>query len=124
MMKSAWGKIIAVGAGVVALAGGVPGAASAAQQGATQICQLPAATLHYKYYTSSGTIADWSKNCSGSYSLNSSGYSIQAGGWSGYVYFSDGTSSDFCDGQTRYLGGRRVIRIYMAEAKIEECVRR
>ncbi|MEU3553955.1 hypothetical protein [Streptomyces fragilis] len=121
MAKRAMVKMAALAIGAASLAGVMPASASASPQ-SVQLCQDSGAALKYKYYTSSGTIATWSKTCSGSYSLNSGGYSIYAGGWSGYVYFSDGTSSDFCDGETRYLGGRRVVKIYMAAAKIEECV--
>ncbi|MFE3635044.1 hypothetical protein [Streptomyces sp. NPDC059168] len=103
--------------GAAALGGLLPGTAAAAPQA---VCAPN--YLHYKYYTSSGTIADWSRHCEGSYSLNSGGYSIRAGEWSGYVYFKDGTSSNFCQGETRYLGGRRVIRIYMVHDTVEPCL--
>ncbi|MFE7753424.1 hypothetical protein [Streptomyces sp. NPDC057428] len=108
--------------GVASLgASGIPASAAASPQTA-QKCQSSSAALKYNYYTSSGSIATWSKTCSGTYSLNSSGYSINANGWSGYVYFSDGAVSNFCDGETRYLGGRRVVKILMSAETIEPCL--
>ncbi|MFI7466826.1 hypothetical protein [Nonomuraea sp. NPDC049646] len=95
---------------------GPPGSAAAS---ASAWCQ--SSYLVYKYWKSDGSIGSWSKNCSGDYSLNSKGYKLEPGGWSGYIDYSDGTWDYFCDFQNKWLG-KRVVKITMAAAKIEYCV--
>ncbi len=97
-----------------------PSAASA-NEATTLGCQASSAALHYYYYTSSGSIADWSKTCSGYCSLNSRGYWIDAGGWSGYVDFSDGSWTYFCNNESLYLNQLRVVGIEMSPTKISYC---
>ncbi|MEU8325971.1 hypothetical protein AB0C33_47050 [Nonomuraea sp. NPDC048881] len=94
-----------------------PGPAAAS---ASAWCQ--SSYLVYKYWKSDGTIGRWSQNCAGDHSLNSKGYKLEPGGWSGYIDYSDGTWDYFCDFQDKWLG-KRVVNITMAAAKIEYCVK-
>ena len=95
-------------------------AASAAQSAAA--CS-PDSRLQYYYYNSGsgGTVLSKWYNCTGSHSQSTYGYRIKPGGYSGYVYYSNGGSDYFCDYRDIYLGAKKVSRIYMAPAKIEEC---
>jgi hypothetical protein len=93
--------------------------AASASTNSAQLCQGASAALYYDYYKSDGTIATWSKTCSGDYSLNSRGYYLDPGGWSGYIWI-DGAKYYFCDWQDGSISGR-VTRIQMAASKIAEC---
>lgn len=98
------------------------GAASPAYAG----CQTT--VLQYRYYTSSGGIGLWTRSCSNTYSLNSYGYELKAGGWSGTVTFANGNKIEFCDFETWDLTGMRpaghVVQIWMSATKTDECKRR
>ncbi|MFF0768006.1 hypothetical protein ACFYUK_03860 [Nonomuraea wenchangensis] len=97
-------------------------AASASQ--AAAICNPDSSkALQYDYYNSGsgGTVLSKWYNCTGSHSQTTYGYRIRPGGYSGYVYYSNGGSDYFCDYRDIYLGAKKVSRIYMAAAKIEEC---
>ncbi|MEV4169132.1 hypothetical protein [Nonomuraea sp. NPDC049709] len=80
--------------------------------------------LEYDYRTSSGGRATWSRNCSGSYGLNSLGYELRAGGWSGQVLFSNGANVDFCDWDVIPLERYRVTHIYISATKTTYCKNR
>jgi hypothetical protein len=94
-------------------------ASAAATQSSVLGCQPASATLQYLYRTSSGGTGVWTRNCSGNYTLNSQGIRLEAGGWSGYVRFNNGTSLKFCDWNVINLSNRpRVIRIDMAVTSV------
>jgi len=78
-------------------------------------------TLVYKYWKADNTIGTWKKNCSGDYPLNSLGYKLEPGGWSGYIDYSDGSFDYFCDYQNKWLS-KRVINITLSAAKIGYCI--
>ncbi|GAA4232102.1 invasion protein IalB [Streptosporangium album] len=114
---------LAVAVAATSVAAGLvlaPTAASASQSSALG-CQGASATLHYYYYTSSGSIGDWTKNCSGSYSLNSAGFRLYSGGWSGYISFNDSTTKRFCDWQDIPLNKKRVTGIYLSATRASWC---
>lgn len=108
--------VAAAGAALTFIAAPAPAGAST-----SALCQ--SSYLVYKYWKSDGSIGSWSRNCSGDYSLNSKGYKLEPGGWSGYIDYSDGTWDYFCDFQNKWLG-KRVVKITMAAAKIEYCINR
>jgi hypothetical protein len=86
-----------------------------------QGCQATGAALHYTYYTSSGTRAIWSKTCSGVYPLNSRGYMLDAGGWSGYMFFAAEPPLRFCNQISYWLPNDRVVGIVMNTTRLPEC---
>ncbi|XVQ89333.1 hypothetical protein ACQP2K_18530 [Microbispora siamensis] len=100
---------LGMAAGIVA----APAAASASQ----------AASSDLKYYYECGssicvkTITTW-----GSYSLNSYGDHLYAGGWSGYVRVSTGKKIYFCDWQTIQLQLEpKVTEIFVSRLKASWC---
>ncbi|MFI6986912.1 hypothetical protein [Nonomuraea wenchangensis] len=111
---AAMGAALSIGVAVTSTA------ASASQSAA--VCS-PDSRLQYDYYNSGsgGTVVSKWYNCTGSHSQSTYGYRIKPGGYSGYVYYSNGGSDYFCDYRDIYLGAKKVSRIYMAPAKIEEC---
>jgi hypothetical protein len=88
-----------------------------------QGCQGAGAELSYIYYSPSGsnTLRSWVKNCSKRYSLNSEGYSLRSGGWSGYITFANGDTDYFCNDWHVPLSRQRVVEIVMASDRIYEC---
>ncbi|MFJ8196548.1 hypothetical protein [Streptomyces sp. NPDC096152] len=55
-------------------------------------------------------------------SLNSRGYRLFAGGWSGYVSHTDGSNTYFCDWQSKDLSTKaRVDGIYLSSTKASWC---
>lgn len=81
--------------------------------------------LQYTYYTSSGGLDLWTRSCSGTYSLNSYGYSLKTGGWSGTVKFANGTKILFCDWEdwdlTAFRPYGHVVQIVMNVTKASWC---
>ncbi|MDW3846786.1 hypothetical protein NMK34_09220 [Micromonospora sp. BRA006-A] len=107
---------LALGAGI-----GVFGVAGPAYAGCQSI------SLHYRYY-SGDTIKDWFRNCSGSYSLNSKGFYLYPGPWSGYVRFASGYDYPFCDWEevdlefvSRYFAAGNVKNMYLSPVKSPAC---
>ncbi|MEU8110496.1 hypothetical protein AB0C18_43015 [Nonomuraea muscovyensis] len=92
--------------------------ATATTSSSAALCQ--SSYLVYKYWKSDNTIGTWRKNCSGDYPLNSLGYKLEPGGWSGYIDYSDGSWDYFCDFRNKWLS-KRVVKITMSPAKIEYC---
>ncbi|MFF5265081.1 hypothetical protein ACFY4C_39875 [Actinomadura viridis] len=117
-------KRIAILAAAMGVAGGLalaPATASASEVG-VQGCQGASATLTYRYYTSPTTTADWKKNCSGNWEPPyAQGYYLYAGGWSGNMYFEDGTRLDFCDWKNYPIGKKRAISITLSSTKASHC---
>lgn len=107
--------------GVAAAVLSVPATANASDVEA-QGCQAASATLHYYYYTTDGAIGDWTKNCSGTYSLNSRGFQLWTAGWAGYVQHDGGTRTYFCDWQHKNLVSEpKVTGMYLAETRPSWC---
>ncbi|WP_030916640.1 hypothetical protein [Streptosporangium amethystogenes] len=77
--------------------------------------------LVYKYWKTDTSIGTWSRNCSGDYPLNSLGYKLEPGGWSGYIDYSDGSWDYFCDFKDKWLS-KRVVKIQMSAMKIGYCI--
>lgn len=99
----------------------IPAAGASASQAAGICNPNPSVALTYYYYTTGGTVLNKKYNCTGNHTVNSDGFSIKPGGYSGYVYFKDGSDDYFCDWEQIYLGSKRVVKIHMAEARIEDC---
>ncbi|WP_159000898.1 hypothetical protein [Streptomyces sp. SBT349] len=98
-----------------------PTTAPATSQPGTMGCQPVNVALYYWFYTSSGALDYRMYDCSGNKGLNSDGYAVDAGSWSGYVRFSGGSWTWFCDNEVLYLEGRRVVRLDIAASRITEC---
>ena len=84
-------------------------------------------SLWYRYY-SGDLIKDWFRNCSGSYPLNSKGFYLSPGPWSGYVRFASGYDYPFCDNEevdlefvSKYFAAGNVKNIYMSPVKSPVC---
>lgn len=114
-------------AAMIAIVGAVAGlvlipTAASASQSSVLGCQPASATLRYLYYKSDGSLGVWTKNCSGYHDLNSRGYRLEAGGWSGYIHFNNNTNKRFCDWQIVDLTSYpRVIAIEMRATKTAGC---
>ncbi|MFC3499860.1 hypothetical protein ACFOOK_02555 [Micromonospora krabiensis] len=90
-----------------------PSVASASASAVMADCQAASAALRYRFYQSDGSIGSRTYDCSGDKSLNSRGYDLRAGGWSGIIYGTSGPITFFCDGETLPLNGQRVTGIWM-----------
>ncbi|MFF3755417.1 hypothetical protein ACFYYH_34125 [Streptomyces sp. NPDC002018] len=77
--------------------------------------------MYYWFYTSSGDLDYRLFDCARRHNLNSRGYALDVGAWSGYVHFADGRRAYFCDGWLLDLNGRHVVGVEMAETRIPEC---
>ncbi|MBG6067015.1 hypothetical protein IW248_003302 [Micromonospora ureilytica] len=89
-----------------------------------QSCQSESRALHYYYWNSARTeILDWSRLCSGGYNLNSKGYGLSTGSWSGVVKFADGGILPFCPWQDRPFSSSwpNVIRIEISASHASHC---
>ena len=111
-------KLTAVVAMLCAAVAALTPSTALASTAAVTGCQDGATPLVYLYYSSNGEeILPWAKDCSGDYGLNSRGYSIHAGAWSGH-YWADGAKIQFCNGQSFPLYYARITRIMISATKI------
>lgn len=89
-----------------------------------QSCQSESRALWYYYWNSARTeILDWHRLCSGGYSLNSKGYGLSTGSWSGFVKFADGGRLLFCPWEdwTFDSSWPNVVRIEISASHSSHC---
>ena len=63
-------------------------------------------------FTGTGTVDDTTF-----YSIDT----IYGGNWSGYVYYSDGSSTQFCDYQTTSASGNPIVEVYISNTRLPGC---
>lgn len=99
----------------------VPGAPASTSDIVVQACQGAGAELRYTYQATGGGTDVWQRNCSGVYSLNSTGVSVYTGAWSGYVIIRADYPIYFCNRETVPIGNKHVDGMYLSPTRAAWC---